>query len=364
MDFSRLTGWRESHTYSSINQSDVEMQNRSQSSSQSRSRAPGQESLNENSKYFYSQEDSYIITPKGICVLWSFFAILLFISIMFLISLNFVSYDECALEINKFGTVYESPVLTQGTYALFPIIGTVLFPATFQEVYFNSTVFSDTGLPFVLEIQYYYKLPTHDLYDIYNKFSYSYDSRVQSSSKKTIKNLAADFAVADFLQNRTFIEETFAKGIYEDLQNDIGVYAPEQYFKIINITFPPNIIDNSLNSALALQLTQIQQNQQAVDVVRADTAQMVADINAETNALLQNSVAKSNAVALLGNNKYMMIVDSTRGKGMDLVVKALGITNPPDLDEFIKYMGLLDNVNKTIFRGMDNVIVNTNGVTN
>jgi hypothetical protein len=271
-----------------------------------------------------------------------------------------VSYNQYALERNRFGTVYKNPVLTQGVYVMFPIFGTVYFPSTLTEVHFNSTVFSDAGLEFIMEIQYYYKIPKNKVYDIYNKFSYSYDIRVESNSKKTIKNLAAMFSVTQFLQNRTGIEKTLAHGVYVDLVQEIGVISPPQYFKITNIIFPQNILDNSLKSAISLQKIQLQTNQQYVNVVIADTQLLVAEINANTTAILQNSVSDSNKIMTSVGYEYDNIINSARSSGIQRVSTALSFTG--DLtDQFVQIMALYDNTNKTIFKDMTNeVIINNN----
>lgn len=307
----------------------------------------------------FSGED-IVFTDKQTCVYGSVCGILTFLIIITLACLNFVAYDQYALERNRFGTVYKDPVLTQGAYVLFPIYRTVYFPSTLTKVHFNSTVFSDAGLEFIMEIQYYYKLRKDKVYDIYNKFSYSYDLRVESNSKKTIKNLAAMFSVTQFLQNRTGIEKTLAHGVYVDLVKEIGVISPPRYFKITNIIFPQNILDNSLKSAIALQKIQLQTNQQYVNVVIADTQLLIAEINANTTAILQNSVSDSNKIMTSAGYEYENIINSARSAGIQRVSTALSFTCELT-DQFVQVMALYDNANKTIFRDMANeVIVNNN----
>ncbi len=303
--------------------------------------------------------DDIVLTNNDICKYTGCCGIFTLLLLFIIWGLNFIPYNEYALTRNRLGTVYSTPVLTQGMYYLFPIYGTVIFPSTLIDVNFKSTVFSDTGLEFVMEIWSCYQLPKNNIYKIYNKFSNSYDLRVQSISKKTIKNLAATFSVSEFLQNRTKIERIIAKGVYDDLLVEMSVYAPTEYFKITDIKFPQNILDNSLQSALALQNVQLQENQQYVQVVIADTAKMVATINSQTNQILQNSISESNRIIASGNYESDRILTSARSEGIKKTVNYIGITENV-IQEFVDVMALIDNNNKTIFHDIGSqIIVNT-----
>ena len=287
-------------------------------------------------------------------------SIFMFVLIMIVSSLNFVAYNEYGLARNRLGSVYSTPVYSQGTYLLFPIYTLEKFPAVNTEVHFNSSVFSDTGLEFDMEIQFYYYFPEKNVYKIYNEFSLSYNSIIDSRSKKTIKNLASLFSVTQFLQNRTGIEKTLANGVYNDLYDNIGVIAPKEYFKITNILFPANIIANSLNSAIAIQNIELQTNQQNVQVVVADTQLMVSRITANTTEVLQNSVSDSTKIKATADNFYQNIVNSARSKGIQNVINKINI--PTNLvNDFVQVMALYDNLNRTIINNVGgNVLINNN----
>ena len=314
---------------------------------------------NRRSVFWSVREGTITLTGKGCCALCVMSTLLAFLLIITLASLHFVGYNEYALVRNRLGTVYPIPVLTQGVHLLAPIFDTVYFPSTLQEVHFNSVVFSDSGVAFVMEIQYYYRLPKEHLYDIYNKFSNNYDSTVQRNSKKTIKNVAGDFSVSEFLGNRTDIEVALAKRVSSDLYHQTLVVADARYFKIVNISFPDNIVQNSLKSAIALQMNEIQLNQQHVNVVVADTQQLVSTIHAHATRIIENSVADSKALVMTATFEYDNIVASARSEGIRHVIDHLKI---PDayVTEFVQVMSLLDNeANKTIFKNMSsNIIVN------
>lgn len=268
------------------------------------------------------------------------------------LNLHQVSYDEYALSRNIFGSVYSTPVYSQGIYLLSPMYTLEKFPATNTEVYFVSSVFSDTGLEFDIEIQFYYYFPKNKVYKIYNEFSLNYNTVILSRSKKTVKNLASLFSVRQFLQNRTKIEQTLSVGVYEDLSSQIGVIAPTEYFKIKSITFPPNIIANSLNSAIAIQNIELQINQQNVRATIADTQLIVSKINANATKILTNSIADSKYIKATADNSYQNIINSARSNGLQIIIKSNNIPNNL-LPDFIKLMSLYDNSNKTIINGIN-----------
>jgi hypothetical protein len=107
-----------------------------------------------------------------------------------------------------------------------------------------------------------------------------------------------------------------------------------------------------LKSAIALQSNELQSNLQAVNIVKADTKQLIATILAASTQSIQNSISKSNAIIKTASFESENVLISARSKGISHVMKTVGI--PADLvSEFVNVMALLDNnLNKTVFRNM------------
>lgn len=308
---------------------------------------------------YFSTDGEYInVTNKGKSICCSFFGIILLGFFVWLWTVHFIAYDEMCLVRHRLGSVYKEPILKQGIHNLAPWKGTVCFPSTMQEVRFNSTAFSDSGVAFIMEIEFYYQLPTANLFQIYNRFSVNYHASVLSNSRKTISNLAGHFSVSDFMGNRTYIESVLSKGISTAMDDQVHVRADPAFFRIINIVFPENIVANSLKSAIALQSNELQSNLQAVNLMKADTKQLIATILAASTQSVQNSISKSNAIIKTASFESENILISARSEGIGHVIKTVGI--PANLvSEFVNVMALLDNdQNKTVFRNMtSNVIV-------
>ena len=138
----------------------------------------------------------------------------------------------------------------------------------------------------------------------------------------------------------------------------MSVYAPSNYYKIINIQFPSSIISTSLKTAIALQNNQIQQNQQEVSVIIADTNQMIAEITASTHKLL--SYANNTANQIIGKSitKATQIVSLSRGKGIEYFFQELNITDTNDKDSIINTFAILDNnSNFALINNIGNAII-------
>lgn len=308
---------------------------------------------NPSSVYYTTTDTEIRLTPKGDCICLSFSAILIFVIIWTFTSLNYVAYDQYALEKFKFGAVSSTPVLGQGVYVLSPFYDLVYFPETYIKVGFIAPVFSDTGMEFDMEIQAYCKILPEKLYDMYNIFSNDYEQRIEYTMKNTIKNKASQFSVNDFLKNRPLIENITATNVYTDIETTLGIICPDSLFKITNIVFPTNIIQYALQSAIALQKNQIATNQQDVDVYIAHTQQQVAEITAQAKLILQQSVYDSSKIVAYAQYDYNNRINSARGTGIAIFLQKLGITSTDDVNSFIDILALLENVNKTIFSGMD-----------
>jgi hypothetical protein len=308
--------------------------------------------------YIFVDGEYLHLTSRGKSALCSTCGLLLLAFLIWIWTVHFISYDEMCLVRHRLGTVYDHPILHQGIHNLAPWKGIVCFPSTMQEVRFKSTAFSDSGVAFIMEIEFYYELPTENLFQIYNRFSFNYHASVLSNSRKTISNLAGHFSVSDFMGNRTYIETVLSKGISGVMEKAVHVRADPGFFRIINIVFPANIVTNSLKSAIALQSNELQSNLQAVHVVEADTKQLIATILAASTQAIQNSVSKSNALMKTASFESENVLISARSEGIRHVIEAVGI--PPELvNDFVNVMALLDNnFNKTVFRNMSsNVIV-------
>jgi frataxin-like iron-binding protein CyaY len=278
---------------------------------------------------------------------WIFWWLIVAVIIIACISKSFwyVSFDEYTLRRNTYNGVTLSKVYTQNRYFLPLTESMVYFPSVFNEVTYTSQTFAENGLEFECLITFYYRLPKDKIGEIYNSYSMNYDLRVINNAKQIVKNIASTFSVVNFLENRIYIEKTIAIELEIYLKNTIGVDAPKEYFKIINIVFPTSLMDASLTTAIALQNNQIQLYQQEVDVINADTNKLKARIDAETNRTLEFANNEASQIITNSQSQANQIVLVSRSTGIKKVCTALNISTSEDTNKLTRAFAIMDNTN-------------------
>ena len=264
-------------------------------------------------------------------------------------SFHYINYNEYALKQNKYGSVSLAPTYDSGRYFLTLNYDLITFPSTYQPVNFQSTVFAENGMEFILYITFYYKLPKDSLGNIYNIYSLNYGQRIENNAKNIIKNIAPKYSIQDYLSNRMIIEQDFATNISTNIFNVVGVVVPLNYVRITNIIFPDILISTSLDSALALQKNQLNLIKQSVQLISAQTDQMVANITAQTQLLLQNTNNTATQITNIAQTEGDKIINVARSSGLAYLFDTLNITSNTDKIALINAMAIYDNVNSTIF---------------
>jgi hypothetical protein len=273
-------------------------------------------------------------------------------------SYYYVSYDQYALKRNKYHGVQLEKVYTEGRYFTTLDNDFVFFPATYKPIKFTSKTFSGNGLEFDLDISFYYKLPKEEIGSIYNLYSTNYASRIENNAKQVTKNIASTFSVDQFLQNRTYIEKTIGIELEKQIKNISNIDAPQEYFKIINIVFPTILIDKSLETAIALQNNEIAIKQQNVNIINADTKQMVSEITAEKNRYYAYAQTEGNKIISNANSQATNVILVAKSNGLDLLCNELNITSSSDKNRINKIFTIIDNANNlTLLNTGNNIII-------
>lgn len=284
---------------------------------------------------------------------------LLFVGLILIVScvppsFHYVHYDQYGLIRNNYGDVHLSPTLTQGRYFLPLNFGVVFFPADYQLVDFDSTVFADNGMEFGMNVKFYYRIPEDMVGVIYDRYSKSYGSRIYSNSKKIIKNSVTGFGIEDYLSNRSHIESVIAANISTSLEELMGVEVPQNYVRIIKLDIPEILISTSLDSALALQRNELNQITQAVSLVQSETTELVASIDSSRILLLENADNYARQIVGTAEATSTNIINSARAVGMSSLFDYLNITDTSQKEAMIKAMAVYDagDAGKTVMHGV------------
>ncbi len=257
----------------------------------------------------------------------------------------YVPYNYYALKRNTYSGVDLTKVYGEGRYFLYLTDSFVYFPSTYKEITYTTKTFAENGLEFDCYWTFYYKLPKENIGTIYDSFSTVYETRVINNALQITKNIASTFSVSNFLSNRTYIEKTIANSLQSYLYSTVQVYAPAEYFKIINIVFPATLMNKSLETAIALQNNQIQAYVQQVNIINADTGKMKAIIDAETVKTLEYANNMASQIITNSLSESTRILSLTRSKGINVVCDNLNITNPHDINRLTNVFAVMDNVN-------------------
>jgi hypothetical protein len=298
-------------------------------------------------------------TYNFLCSSLIFIISLIIIITTVVLSYHYVRYDKYTLRLNTYHGADISKVYSEGRYFLTLDNSMIYFPSTYERISFTSSAFSDNGLEFDLNVSFYYRLPKENLGIIYNSYSTSYENKIEANAKQVTKNIASTFSVEEFLSNRTWIEESIGMGLQTQIYQTLKIYVPYNYFKIITITFPSILISKSLDTAIALQTNQIALLQQEVNVIKADTQQMISQIEASTSKIENYALTLSNQIKLNAQSVSTNMLLTSRTDGLDLFCSILNITNPDQINKINKIFNMIDNANNlTLFNTPNNIIYN------
>ncbi len=297
----------------------------------------------------------------GCSIFWLIIGIIL-VCIIVPLSFHYVRYDQYAFNRNIYGSTDTTHLITQGRY-FYPIThDLVTFPSTYQMVSFlNSqgtslSVFSNEGLQFNIDVIFFYRLPSDTLGQIYNTYSTAYDSQVSNIAKAVLKNQAVSFTLDDYANNHQYIQSQFASSLSQTLTTQLKVYTPIYNVLLLNIYYPGSVINQNLQSAIEFQNNQVQQFQQAVDLIDIETSRLLSLIWANSNITINFANTSANAIVSNAVSVSSAIVTSARALGIQNTLNALNITDPSLRDQFFQITSILDNANspKVLFN------INTN----
>lgn len=257
----------------------------------------------------------------------------------------YVPYYNYALRRNTYHGVALNDLYEEGRYFLTLDNSLIYFPSTYNEITFNSKTFAENGLEFDCYVTFYYKLPKDNVGKIYDSYSTAYETRVVNNAKQIAKNVASTFSVDDFLTNRTYIETSIANVLEKYLKDTVYVEAPAEYFKIVNIIFPATLIDKSLETAIALQNNEIQEFQQQVNIIEADTNKLKAEIDAETKRTLEYANNLAYQMVTNSQSESTKILSVARSNGIKQVCENINLQDSNDVNKLTNVFAVMDNAN-------------------
>lgn len=230
----------------------------------------------------------------GAC--WFFFLIPLFIGL----SVHVIRYSDLGLIRHVTGVVEYDHVLTQDRWFLPLGHHPIRFDYTLQRVSFLSSekdalvVFSEQGLEFAFNIEFYYQVLPEKLGKLYQTYGLNYHDRINKVSQSVLKDQATRYSSDQFIRNRTLICHDFGTLLKSQLEEKMNIKIDKVFVVLLEIHFPVTLVNKNMEATLEIQNNVLQQNQQRVDLVRAETLVMVSRILAEADYLVSSAEIQAN----------------------------------------------------------------------
>jgi len=314
--------------------------------------------LGESTERNADSSKSYNLTITCSIILWSVvLIILMIISILITKSFHHVDYAHYGLVSNTYDGVEHNKVYSEGEYFKFLDDKMLYFDSTFNDVSYSMSIFADTGVEFIIDVEFRYKVPMNSLSNLYNLHSNDYPDRIKDSAIKTSKNIASTYSVDDYLSYRNNIEYHIASNVETVLIKDFGVIVPIEFFKLIKIYFPQTLIQSGLNNAIAYQNSLIEIEQRTIDLIVANTHQMLIEIETEITKTVE--FAHHNATLIIDTADYNsnQLKLTARTNGIDILVKSLNISDSSEKIRISKIFAIQDNKNNVTIIDTTNSII-------
>lgn len=265
------------------------------------------------------------------CIITSLALVLTFVLV--LASYHTVDFNQVALVKRRVtGVVEYNNMLNSGFHYLPLTKSTVGFAATQQRVAFLQSdndaliVFSEQGLEFDFNIEFYYKLEPDGLGYMYRTYGSVYDDRINKISQACLKDQATNYTSNQFIRSREQIQRDFAVQLEQQLQSTMNITIDADLVVLLEIHFPDSLVAKNRESTIEIQNNTLQLNQQAVDIIKAQTASMVTSILAMANFTIANAEIQGNQTIAEATAVATMIQLNANADGLNMAIQALNLT--------------------------------------
>jgi len=176
----------------------------------------------------------------------------------------------------------------------------IYFSATQQRVSFIEKdqnpliVFSEQGLEFDFNLEFYYKLKPEGLGYMFRTYGKVYDDRINKMAQSILKDQAIMYTSDQYIRERERITDGFASVLKQNLESTMNITINLDMVVLLEINFPASLVSKNMEATLEIQNNILQQNQQNVDVIRATTDVMVAQTLVQANFTISNAQIQGN----------------------------------------------------------------------
>ena len=277
----------------------------------------------------------------GICV--GILALLL-LAILLPLSYNGVNYNQCVFKRNEITQEidWDSGCYPYGTYFWGVAVTNFPFNLNVTKVTLNNlSVITSSGLQFSMSVAFYYRLNISSIHELFINFGGNgYNAQIQNLATGFIKNKAPSYTINDYMTNRFYIQHDMENGLRTILTEN-NVIMDQGAFFLLEITLPPNVISQNLETSIQAQNTITAEYTQNQTAIVQETNYLVSLYTNNITYIQRTTSAQVNTIVSNANSYSYNILQSAQGQGLQYLLNSLSITNTTTINTVMRVMAYL-----------------------
>ena len=203
----------------------------------------------------------------------------------------------------------------------------ITFPSTLQDVTLDLEVFVEGGQIITVRFQFLYQLVEEKLSDLYLAFGLNYESRITSLALARLRNTAPQFSLDNYTLHRANVTSTYHADLQAELLARGFVLVPREAFFVVGVKLPQSLLQQRANLFTITQQQVTQVYTTNATLVRLETAQLVAAVDASVTFEKANATATSGALVDTARAEAFAIVQSEKGAQVSNLLQQLGVAS-------------------------------------
>ncbi|CAD5115422.1 DgyrCDS4397 [Dimorphilus gyrociliatus] len=274
------------------------------------------------------------------------------ILILILVPLSFsgVEYYEFAFKKRKStGSIYREKAYDVGKYHLGPDFSFLKFPAYAQHESLHVTIFDSGKTEITIQARFQYFLRKDLLKYLHGKFGMGYKPIVRKNAINALKNTATNFALRQFILERSIVEKELFQRIKTILggeccapdckenckcipykkctEDDFGTFVDVRFFQLLSVKPPPGRQVKKLSSLVLPEQTEVEIIKHDAKQIRLETEKEVNEIENSANEIKMNATADADYLKAKAQAEAAAMIEKARYDGLKKFYDTVGLSD-------------------------------------
>jgi len=260
------------------------------------------------------------------------FSIILITGIALIISaFSYIEWNEYGLKVDTATNKVDYTVIyDNGRYFWGVGQGVVTFVNTATTVDFSGdndlSIFSEGGLELEIDCSFQYRVIKEELSTLYKNYGTSYPEQIVSIAKSVLKNVAPNFTMEQYYQDREAISAQMFEALKAGLRIEMNVEV--LMFQLRYVTLPNVVIQKLLSIGVQNQTNIREQYIQQSTVIRQQTASLANSIIANATVINETANAQASFITSKAQAQAFKLVQLAKQQGYAKIFQALGLNTP------------------------------------